>query len=148
MPEICDNSDGFPEVEPEELEAAGETSVELDELSVEPEELVELALSVEFALSVELEELALSVELDVPEELEDTDELEIAEEFSFTVPFEQLERLTTAAAAISTRIFRFKSNTSYFIIWKHFTIFRTICQSKKRNNYEKVAQNRNCAEKF
>lgn len=145
MPEICDNSDGFPEVEPEELEAAGGTSVELDELSVEPEELVELALSVEFALSVELKELALSVELDVPE---DTDELEIAEEFSFTVPFEQLERLTTAAAAISTRIFRFKSNTSYFIIWKHFTIFRTICQSKKRNNYEKVAQNRNCAEKF
>lgn len=145
MPEICDNSDGFPEVEPEELEAAGGTSVELEELSVEPEELVELALSVEFALSVELKELALSVELDVPE---DTDELEIAEEFSFTVPFEQLERLTTAAAAISTRIFRFKSNTSYFIIWKHFTIFRTICQSKKRNNYEKVAQNRNCAEKF
>lgn len=145
MPEICDNSDGFPEVEPEELEVAGGTSVELDELSVEPEELVELALSVEFALSVELKELALSVELDVPE---DTDELEIAEEFSFTVPFEQLERLTTAAAAISTRIFRFKSNTSYFIIWKHFTIFRTICQSKKRNNFEKVAQNRNCAEKF
>lgn len=145
MPEICDNSDGFPEVEPEELEVAGGTSVELEELSVEPEELVELALSVEFALSVELKELALSVELDVPE---DTDELEIAEEFSFTVPFEQLERLTTAAAAISTRIFRFKSNTSYFIIWKHFTIFRTICQSKKRNNYEKVAQNRNCAEKF
>ena len=97
MPEICDNSDGFPEVEPEELEVAGGTSVELDELSVEPEELVELALSVEFALSVELEEAALSVELDVPE---DTAELEIAEEFSFTVPFEQPERQANASAAV------------------------------------------------
>ena len=98
-------------------------SVELDELSEELE------------FFVEFEELVFSVaeesEFPVEPTFSVTEELEFPVEFSITAPFEQPERQQTAtAAAIIKRIFLFKSNTSYLIIWNYFTIFRTICQWK------------------
>ncbi len=126
MPDICAKSEGFAEAEPEELVVIEELSVELDELSEE------LEFSVELALSVELEELELSVdeESEFPEEptFSVGEELEFCEEYSITPPLEHPARQATAV--ISKSNFRFKSNTSYFIIWKYFTIFRTICQWK------------------
>ena len=123
-PDICAKSEGFSETEPDEL------SVEIDELSIEIDELSE-----ELEFSVELEELVFSVaeesEFPVEPTFSVTEELEFPVEFSITAPFEQPERQQTAtAAAIIKRIFLFKSNTSYLIIWNYFTIFRTICQWK------------------
>lgn len=95
MPEICAKSEGFAEVELEEL------AVELEELSVE------------LALSVELEELALSVveEPEFPEEptFSVIEELEFCEEYSITPPFEQPAKQARAiAAVIAAKIFLFK----------------------------------------
>ena len=102
------------------LELTEELSVELNELSEE------LEFSVELALSVELEEPALSV----------CEEPEFPEEFSITAPFEHPARHATAV--ISKNNFRFKNNTSYLSIWKYFTIFCAVCQSKKLNKSKKV----------
>ena len=96
MPEICAKSEGFAEVELEEL------AVELEKLSEELEEL-----------SVELEELALSVveESEFPEEstFSVIEELEFCEEYSITPPFEQPAKQARAiAAVIAAKIFLFK----------------------------------------
>ena len=134
IPDICDNSEGFDEAEPEVLELTEELSVELNELSEE------LEFSVELALSVELEEPALSVceEPEFPEEptFSVGEEPEFPEEFSITAPFEHPARHATAV--ISKNNFRFKNNTSYLSIWKYFTIFCAVCQSKKLNKSKKV----------
>lgn len=103
MPEICAKSEGFAEVELEEL------AVELDEVSVE---LEELAVELE-ELSVELEELALSVveESEFPEKptFSVIEELKFCEEYSITPLFEQPAKQARAiAAVIAAKIFLFK----------------------------------------